>query len=71
MTTKAQLILFDQYPLESNEGLLQQMSPAFPLGINYAYSSPPLVSETQGKLATGDGLSTRISCGLSSQDRVW
>lgn len=71
ISTKAYLISFDQYPLESNEGLLPQMSPTFPLGINYAYSSPPLVSETQGKLATGDGLFAQISCDLSSQDRVW
>lgn len=48
MSTKAYLIAFDQYPLESDEELLQQMSPIFPLSINYAYSSPPLVSETQG-----------------------
>ena len=64
MSTKAYLISLDQYPLESNEGLLQQMSPTSPLGINYAYSSPPLVSATQRKLATGDGLSAQISCGL-------
>lgn len=70
IATKAYFLSFDQYLLECNEGLLHQMFPTFPLGINYAYSSPPLLSKTQRKLATGDGLSAQISCGLSSQDRV-
>lgn len=70
IATKAHFISFYQYPLEPNWRLLHQMFPTFPQCINYAYSSPPLLSKTQGKLATGEGLSAQVAHGLSSQDRV-